>query len=91
MEENGDRGVVNTLAVVQSVLMREFDLVADECKPSASLVSLGLDSLEKIELVNELEEAFDIEIPNDDLAKIVTIQDIVNYAVTYADQRSPRV
>jgi|SRR5262245_23922916 len=40
---------------------------------------LGLDSLAMIELLFKIEEAFDLEIPNDDLSKIATVSDVVAY------------
>lgn len=40
---------------------------------------LGLDSLAMIELLFKIEEAFDLEIPNDDLSKIATVGDVIAY------------
>lgn len=40
---------------------------------------LGLDSLAMIELLFKVEEAFDLEIPDSDLQKLVTVADIVRY------------
>lgn len=40
---------------------------------------LGADSLDGIELVMELEEAFDIEIPDADAEKLTTVQEICDY------------
>jgi acyl carrier protein len=40
---------------------------------------LGLDSLAMIELLFKVEEAFDLEIPNEDLSQITTVGDVVAY------------
>src|SRR5262249_57866031 len=40
---------------------------------------LGLDSLAMIELLFKIEEAFDLEIPNDDLSQIATVGDVIAY------------
>lgn len=40
---------------------------------------LGLDSLQTIELIYEVESAFDIQIPDEDFGQIQTIGDVVNY------------
>lgn len=40
---------------------------------------LGLDSLAMIELLFKIEEAFDLEIPNDDLSQITTVGNVVAY------------
>jgi len=40
---------------------------------------LGLDSMSTIELVYQIEEAFDLEVPNEDLTKLTTVGSVVNY------------
>ncbi len=40
---------------------------------------LGADSLDVVEMVMAFEEAFDLEIPDEDAEKIQTVQDVVNY------------
>jgi acyl carrier protein len=40
---------------------------------------LGLDSLAMLEMVFEVEEAFNLEIPDDDLSRITTVGDVVAY------------
>lgn len=40
---------------------------------------LGLDSLMTIELLYEIETAFDLQIPDADISKLVTIGDIITY------------
>lgn len=49
-------------------------------KPEHSLrEDLGLDSLMTFELLYDLEKAFDMEIPNDDLPGLQTLDDVVKY------------
>lgn len=45
---------------------------------------LGADSLDAVELNMALEEAFEVSIPDEDLAKMVTVSDIVAYLETRA-------
>lgn len=40
---------------------------------------LGLDSLQTIELVYEVESAFDLQIPDEDFGRLTTIGDVVHY------------
>ena len=47
--------------------------------PAAFIDDLGADSLDQVELVMALEEEFDIEIPDEDAEKIVTVQNAVDY------------
>lgn len=51
-----------------------------EVIPEASLVDdLGADSLDLVELIMSMEEEFDIEIPDDDAEKIITVKHAINY------------
>lgn len=54
-----------------------MDIQEDMLTPDATLEGLGLDSLDKVELMFSLEEEFKIKIPDRDVT-IVTIQDVVN-------------
>ena len=40
---------------------------------------LGLDSMATIELVYQIEDAFDLQIPDQDLAKLVTVANVTAY------------
>lgn len=66
--------------VVEQLGVEERDVV-----PTASFVDdLGADSLDLVELIMSLEEAFStaakkIEIPDEDAEKIVTVQDAIDY------------
>jgi len=46
---------------------------------------LGVDSLAMIELLFKIEDAFDLEIPDDDLSKIVTVGDVIAYVEARLD------
>jgi acyl carrier protein len=64
----------------QQMIAEELSVDPSEVKPESRLVEdLRADSLNIVELVMELEQQFDIEIPDDDMPKLVTVQDIVNY------------
>jgi len=40
---------------------------------------LGLDSMATIELLYQIEEAFDLQIPDEDLQKLLTVGDVIGY------------
>jgi len=73
--------------VAASVMERVKDIVADnlgvdrdKITPETSFVNdLGADSLDTVELVMELEEEFDIQIPDDQAEKIKTVGEAVDY------------
>ena len=46
---------------------------------TAFVDDLGADSLDLVELIMALEEAFDMEIPDEEAEKIVTVRDAVEY------------
>ena len=64
--------VVEQLGVNESEITREASFVDD----------LGADSLDTVELVMALEEAFGTEIPDEDAEKIKTIGDTVTYVMS---------
>ena len=46
---------------------------------SSFLDDLGADSLDIVEFIMALEEEFGLEIPDEDVEKIVTVKDVVEY------------
>jgi len=60
-----------------------------EVTPNASFVDdLGADSLDTVELVMAFEEAFEIEIPDEDAEKIRTVQDAITYINQHAKAKT---
>jgi acyl carrier protein len=65
---------------VKQIIVEQLGVDEGEVTPSASFVDdLGADSLDTVELVMAFEEAFDIEIPDEDAEKIRTVTDAVDY------------
>jgi acyl carrier protein len=65
---------------VKQIISEQLGVDEGEVTPSASFVDdLGADSLDTVELVMALEEAFDVEIPDEDAEKIRTVQDAIDY------------
>ena len=65
---------------VKEIVVEQLGDDDAEVTPSASFVDdLGADSLDQVELVMAFEEAFDIEIPDEDAEKIRTVQDATEY------------
>ena len=60
---------------VKQIIVEQLGVDEGEVTPSASFVDdLGADSLDTVELVMAFEEAFEIEIPDEDAEKIQTVQ-----------------
>ncbi len=65
---------------VVEVLADKASMDLKQIKPESSLVDdLGLDSLDAVEMVFELEENYSIDIPDDQISEFKTAQDIVTY------------
>ena len=65
---------------VKEVVVEQLNVNPDEVKVESKFVEdLGADSLDVVELVMALEEKFDIEIPDTDAEKIVTVGDAIKY------------
>ena len=70
---------------VKQIIVEQLGVDEGEVAASASFVDdLGADSLDTVELVMAFEEAFDIEIPDEDAEKIRTVQDAVDYIGKHA-------
>ncbi len=70
---------------IRRIIVDQLGVDAGEVSESASFVDdLGADSLDRVELVMALEETFDLEIPDQDAEKIVTVQDAINYVQKYS-------
>ena len=68
------------LEKVKKILSDQFDVEEDSITPDTLIADdLGADSLDLFEMVMALEEEFGIEIPSENLEKIVTVNDIIGY------------
>ncbi|MDR2635599.1 MAG: acyl carrier protein [Campylobacteraceae bacterium] len=65
---------------VKEVVVEQLNVNPAEVKEESKFVEdLGADSLDVVELVMALEEKFDLEIPDTDAEKIVTVGDAIKY------------
>jgi acyl carrier protein len=65
---------------VKEIIVEQLGIEDSEVTPTASFIDdLGADSLDTVELVMAFEEAFDIEIADEEAEKIKTVTDAVNY------------
>ena len=72
--------MASTFERVQDIVAEQLGVDKEKIKPETSFVNdLGADSLDTVELVMELEEEFDINIPDDAAAKIQTVGQAVEY------------
>jgi len=72
--------MASTQEKVKSIIVEQLGVSEAEVTESAAFVDdLGADSLDTIELVMAFEEAFGIEIPDEDAEKIRTVKNAIDY------------
>jgi len=65
---------------VKQIIVEQLGVDEGQVDNNASFVDdLGADSLDIVELVMAFEEAFDIDIPDEDAEKIATVKDAIDY------------
>ena len=70
---------------VKRIIKEQLDVEEKDIKPESTIIEyLGADSLGLVELVLAFEEAFEIDIPDEDTEKIRTVQDAVDYIEKHA-------
>ncbi|OFW11040.1 MAG: acyl carrier protein [Acidobacteria bacterium RIFCSPLOWO2_02_FULL_59_13] len=70
---------------VKQIIVEQLGVEESEVTPTASFVDdLGADSLDQVELVMALEEGFEIEIPDEDAEKILTVKQAIDYIQQHA-------
>ena len=65
---------------VIEIIVEQLDVTREDCVPEASFIEdLVADSLDLVELIMAMEENFGVEIADEELQKIRTIQDAINF------------
>lgn len=65
---------------VKRIIKEQLDVDEKDIKPESTFIEdLGADSLGLVELVLAFEEAFEIDIPDEDTEKIRSVQDAIDY------------
>ena len=65
---------------VREIITRQLDIDPESVKMESRLIEdLKADSLDIVELVMDLEQEFDVETPDEDLPKVQTVADNVNF------------
>lgn len=68
------------LEKIKVILAEQFDIEEDSLKPETDLQDdLGADSLDVVDLLMSIEDEFEIEIPDEEIENIRTVNDLVSY------------
>ncbi|MBW2605278.1 MAG: acyl carrier protein [Deltaproteobacteria bacterium] len=65
---------------VKEIIAEKLSVELEEIVPEASFVDdLGADSLDLVELIMSMEEEFDIDIPDEEAEKLITVKNAFDY------------
>ena len=65
---------------IRTLLSEQLDIEEDEITMKSKLSEdLGADSLDVVDLIMAIEDEFEVEVLDEDIEKVVTVGDIVNY------------
>ncbi len=65
---------------VKQIIVEQLGVDEAEVTDTASFVDdLGADSLDQVELIMTLEEAFGIEVPDEEAEKLTAVKDVIEY------------
>lgn len=71
---------------VRDIITEQLGIDEKDVKmDSAFIEDLGADSLDIVELIMAMESEFDMEIEDDEVEDISTVEDVVNYIKEHAD------
>jgi acyl carrier protein len=70
---------MNTLELIQDILIKEYSLTRAQLQPDAQLAAVGVDSLGLIELMFQVEDRLGITLPEDKTPTLSTVGDLVVY------------
>ena len=74
------------LEKIKSIVADQLGVDEDQVTEDASFIDdLGADSLDIVDLIMNLEETFNIEIPDSDAEKVATVGDVVDYIKNLVD------
>jgi acyl carrier protein len=71
---------------IRTTIASQLSIDEEEIKMESSFMNnLGADSLDIVELIMALEEEYEIEIPDEDVEKITTVGDVVEYIKAHTE------
>ncbi len=71
-----------TASKVRAIIAEQLRINKEKIAPDATLEGLGADSLDRVKIIMELEEAFGIEIKDEEAEKLSTVDQVINYVQT---------
>ncbi len=70
---------MDTFERVCTLMKERFELTDDLLSPETTWEEIGADSIDLVDFISELEDAFDISIPDEAIEDLKTIGDVAEY------------
>lgn len=67
------------LEKIKNIIAGQLNIEEETITQESSFAELGADSLDLFELVMGLEDEYNVEIPSEDLEKLLTVEDVMKY------------
>jgi len=83
MDQELARKVIGIVAAVKQVN-------PDSVRPESTFEQLGIDSLDRINILFELENEFDLDVPDDEARSITSVQGIIDRLGGYLQARASK-
>jgi len=78
-----------TFKVVSAYLVKDFEVPAEKIRLEANLFTdLGLDSIDALDWFAKMETTIHLPIVEEDIKKVRTVQDVVNYVMRHLKQNA---
>jgi acyl carrier protein len=73
---------------IRDIIVEQLGVAQEKVETEASFVDdLGADSLDQVELIMAIEEAFEIEIPDEDAEKMLRVKDAIDYLKVHLEAK----
>lgn len=73
---------MDTMQKVKEIISRQTDIDEEKLSDNTTLEDIVADSLDIVEMLMEIEEAFDIDIPDEEAEKLSTVGELCDYIDT---------
>ncbi len=64
---------------IRAIISEQLDIDESEITPDTTLEDLGVDSLDLVDIVMDIEDEFELEVPDDALERFTTVGDVVAF------------
>ncbi|HBL98653.1 TPA: acyl carrier protein [Candidatus Dependentiae bacterium] len=72
----------DTAEKLRKIVAGQLSIVVDTIKDESTFDELGADSLDRVEIIMKIEEAFDVELDDDKAEKILNFGELRQYVET---------